>query len=236
MRIRDRDTKFSAAFDEVFRSEGVRVIHLPYRRPVANSIAERFVGTCRREVLDHLLVFGRGHLGRVLGEFIEHYHRARPHQGLEQRRPCEPGRRGPAPDRAGGAPRPPWRLAPRVLPGGLSEVTEQGLTPQVEEAQDHGQGSWRLGRGGCRRCRCRGDHQRPHHRGRSTFLNATPPRLQPSFKPEVVARRLRDAVKRPTARRQGNLMRLTEFSRRTRDPSSRPLHRQRFVDVDSISA
>jgi hypothetical protein len=48
--LRDRDTKFSAAFDEVFKSEGLRVIHLPYRRPVANSIAERFVGT-RPEVL-----------------------------------------------------------------------------------------------------------------------------------------------------------------------------------------
>ena len=66
------------------------VIHLPYRRPVANSFAERFVGTCRREVLDHLLIFGRGHLERVLGVFIEHYNHARPHQGLEQRRPCEP--------------------------------------------------------------------------------------------------------------------------------------------------
>ena len=63
---------------------------MPYRRPVANSIAEKFVGTCRREVLDHLLVFGRGHLEMVLGEFIEHYHDARPHQGLEQRPPCEP--------------------------------------------------------------------------------------------------------------------------------------------------
>ena len=88
--LRDRDSKFSAAFDEVFKSEDVRVIRLPYRSPVANSIAERFVGTCRREVLGDLLIFGRGHLERVLDEFIEHYHHARPHHGLEQRRPCEP--------------------------------------------------------------------------------------------------------------------------------------------------
>ena len=80
---RDRDTKFSAAFDEVFRSEGLRVIRLPYRRPVANSFVERFVGTCRREVLDHLLILGRGHLERVLGEFIEHYNHARPYRGLD---------------------------------------------------------------------------------------------------------------------------------------------------------
>ena len=107
--LRDRDSKFSAAFDEVFKSEDVRVIRLPYRRPVANSIAERFVGICRREVLDHLLIFGRGHLERVLGEFIEHYNYARPHQGLEQRRPCEPAEVIPLPtgrverrDRLGG--------------------------------------------------------------------------------------------------------------------------------------
>jgi putative transposase len=48
------------------------------------------VGTARREVLDHLLIFGRRQLERVLIEFIEHYHQARPHQGLGQRRPCEP--------------------------------------------------------------------------------------------------------------------------------------------------
>ena len=88
--LRDRDAKFSGAFDEVFRSEGVEVIRLLYRSPRANSIAERWVGTARREVLDHLLIFGRHHLARVLDEFIEHYHEARPHQGLGQRRPCEP--------------------------------------------------------------------------------------------------------------------------------------------------
>jgi putative transposase len=88
--LRDRDSKFNAAFDEVFRSGGVRVIRLPYRSPRANSFAERWVGTARREALDHLLIFGRRHLERVLIEFIEHYHDARPHQGLGQRRPNEP--------------------------------------------------------------------------------------------------------------------------------------------------
>ena len=82
--LRDRDSKFTAAFDEVFRSEGVEVIQLPYRRPVANSFAERWVGTARREVLDHLLIFGRRHLEAVLKEFLVHYHYARPHQGLGQ--------------------------------------------------------------------------------------------------------------------------------------------------------
>ncbi len=85
--LRDRDAKFSAAFDEVFRSEGVEVVRLPYRSPRANSFAEGWVGTARREVLDHLLIFGRQHLERVMIEFIDHYHQARPHQGLGQRRP-----------------------------------------------------------------------------------------------------------------------------------------------------
>ena len=90
--IRDRDAKFTTGFDDVFRSEGIEVIPLPYRAPVANSFAERFVGTARRELLDHLLIFGQRHLEHVLGEFIEHYHEQRPHQGLEQRvpRPREP--------------------------------------------------------------------------------------------------------------------------------------------------
>ena len=87
--LRDRDSKFTAAFHEVFRTEGVRVVRLPVRAPRANSIAERFVGTARRECLDHLLIFGRGHLERVLTAFLEH-HRARPHQGLEQQLPRPP--------------------------------------------------------------------------------------------------------------------------------------------------
>ena len=56
--LRDRDSKFTAAFDEVFKSEGVEIIRLPYRRPVANAFAERWVGLARREVLDRVLIFG----------------------------------------------------------------------------------------------------------------------------------------------------------------------------------
>ena len=87
--LRDRDSKFSVAFDEVFKSEGVEVIRLPYRRPVANAYSERWVRTARRECLNHLLIFGRQHLEKVMVEFIHHYNHARPHQGIEQRCPCE---------------------------------------------------------------------------------------------------------------------------------------------------
>ncbi len=85
--LRDRDNKFTAGFDQVFRAEGVEVVKLPYRTPRANSIAERFVGTCRRELLDHLLIFSARHLEVVIKEFLVHYHQARPHQGLDQRCP-----------------------------------------------------------------------------------------------------------------------------------------------------
>src|SRR5499427_8922894 len=88
--LRDRDSKFTAGFDQIFGSEGVEVVKLPFRSPRANSICERFVGTCRREVLDHLLIFSAGHLEAVIKEFLVHYHQARPHQSLNQRCP-DPG-------------------------------------------------------------------------------------------------------------------------------------------------
>ena len=68
-------------------AERVKVVRLPFRASRANAYAERWVGTVRREVLDHLLIFGSRQLQRVLQEFIDHYHTARPHQGLGQRTP-----------------------------------------------------------------------------------------------------------------------------------------------------
>jgi putative transposase len=81
--LRDRDSKFSGAFDEVFRTDGLRVVRTPVRAPKANAVAERWVGTVRRECIDHVLIFGRRHLGRVLRAYTEHYNRARPHRGLD---------------------------------------------------------------------------------------------------------------------------------------------------------
>jgi len=91
--IRDRDSKFTAAFDGVFAGNGMRVIKTPVRSPRANSYAERFVGTLRRECLDHVLILGEGHLRNVLAEFARHYNGHRPHQGLQQEPPLrQPGR------------------------------------------------------------------------------------------------------------------------------------------------
>ena len=88
--IRDRDTKFSRAFDDVWRSIGARIIRTPVRTPVANAFAERWVGTVRRECLDHLLVVNRRHLQRVLAIFVGHYNQRRPHRGLGLRSPDDP--------------------------------------------------------------------------------------------------------------------------------------------------
>ena len=80
--IWDRDTKFSAAFDEVFRAEGARIVRTPVRAPQANAMAERWVGTVRRECLDWVLIFGRRHLEAVLRVYVEHYNQHRPHRAL----------------------------------------------------------------------------------------------------------------------------------------------------------
>jgi transposase InsO family protein len=86
--IRDRDSKFTAAFDAVFNGADIAVLRTPVRAPRANAIAERFVGTLRRECLDHLLITGPRHLAAVLPEFAEHYNTHRPHRSLQQQPPA----------------------------------------------------------------------------------------------------------------------------------------------------
>ena len=90
--IRDRDSKFTAAFDEVFAGNGMRIIKTPVRSPRANSFAERYAGTLRREYLDHLLIYGERYLRQILAGYSRHYNEHRPHQSREQRPPLhEPG-------------------------------------------------------------------------------------------------------------------------------------------------
>lgn len=88
--IHDRDAKYSGPFDEVVRSEGVKIIKTPFRAPKANAFSERWVRTVRRECLDHLLIWGRRHLEGVLRDYVDHYNSERPHRGLGLACPSRP--------------------------------------------------------------------------------------------------------------------------------------------------
>ena len=80
--IRDRDRCFGTDFVARAESIGIDIFLTPVRAPSANEIAERVIGTLRRECLDHLIVINERHLRRVLGEYIQHYNAVRPHRSL----------------------------------------------------------------------------------------------------------------------------------------------------------
>jgi putative transposase len=89
--IRDGAGQFITAFDDVFRSDGTTIIRTPPHAPVANAYAKRWVGTVRRELLDHTLIWNRRQLEQLLREYVEHYNTHRPHRSLEQRAPNDRG-------------------------------------------------------------------------------------------------------------------------------------------------
>jgi putative transposase len=111
--IRDRDSKFTRVFDDVWRFTGIQVICTPVRAPNANAYAERWVGTVRRECLDQLLIVGGRQLARVLQTYVEHYNRHRPHRSLGHVAPVVSVRPGSRSTPASG------RLRRRDLLGGL---------------------------------------------------------------------------------------------------------------------
>jgi putative transposase len=81
--IHDRDTKFSRAFDEIFHTEGIKLIRTPIQAPNANAYAERWVRTVRFDCLDRILILGRRHLEHVLRVYLRHYNEHRPHGALD---------------------------------------------------------------------------------------------------------------------------------------------------------
>jgi transposase InsO family protein len=85
--IRDRDSKFTSVFDAVFASEGIRILRTPVRAPQAKAIAERWIGTVRRELLDRILIVNRRHLDHVLTEYLADFNSHRPHRTLHQAAP-----------------------------------------------------------------------------------------------------------------------------------------------------
>lgn len=83
--LRDGDVKFTGGFDEIFKSEGIKVKKLPFRSPNLNAFAERFVQSVKSECLDQFVAFGERHLEYLIREHEDYYNSARPHQGLENK-------------------------------------------------------------------------------------------------------------------------------------------------------
>jgi len=88
--LRDRDTKFTAAFDAVLGDAGIRILRSPIRAPRANAIMERWIGGCRRELLDQTLIWNQLHLLHVLRQYETHHNQHRPHRSLGQAAPLKP--------------------------------------------------------------------------------------------------------------------------------------------------
>jgi transposase InsO family protein len=87
--VRDRGSQFIATFDEIFRTEGLKILKTPIRTPVANTFAERWIGTLRRELLDRTIIWNQHQLKRLITDYIDHYNTHRPHRSLDQRPPLD---------------------------------------------------------------------------------------------------------------------------------------------------
>jgi transposase InsO family protein len=88
--FRDRDGKFPALFDAILADAGTETVLSGVRMPRMNSIMERRVRTCRRELLDRTLIWNQPHLLCALREFEQFYNERRPHQGIANARPLQP--------------------------------------------------------------------------------------------------------------------------------------------------
>ena len=88
--VRDRGSQFIDAFDEIFRTEGLKILKTPVRTPVANTFAERWIGSIRRELLDRTIIWNQNQLEELVVDYIDHYNSHRPHRSLEQRPPRPP--------------------------------------------------------------------------------------------------------------------------------------------------
>jgi len=88
--IRDNDQKYGQHFAAVATGAQIEVIKTPFRAPRANAVCERFIGSVRRECLNHLLIRDERHLFRMLKAYIQYFNSCRPHQGIGQRLPQSP--------------------------------------------------------------------------------------------------------------------------------------------------
>src|SRR5713101_2675443 len=88
--IRDRGSNFTAAFDAVLADAGIRTVLCNVRTPRMNAIAERWIGGCRRELVDRTLIWNQDHLRRVLRQYETHHNQHRPHRSLHGAAPLKP--------------------------------------------------------------------------------------------------------------------------------------------------
>jgi transposase InsO family protein len=86
--LRDRDSRFTTAFDAIFATEGIRILRSPSQAPRANAICERMIGTLRRELLDRVLILNE-RLRRVVAVYLSHFNACRPHRSLGQLAPAQ---------------------------------------------------------------------------------------------------------------------------------------------------
>jgi len=86
--IQDNDSTYGSAFARVADVTGIEVVRTAYRAPKENAVCERFLGSVRRECLDHLLVLSERHLRRILRAYVAYFNAERPHQGIDQRIPA----------------------------------------------------------------------------------------------------------------------------------------------------
>jgi transposase InsO family protein len=86
--IRDNDSKFGSEFDRVAKGAGMKVVRTAVKSPLMNARCERFLGSVRRERLDHIIILGQRHLANALNEYcFRYFNKSRPHQGIRQRIP-----------------------------------------------------------------------------------------------------------------------------------------------------
>ena len=114
--IRDRDRAYGGDFIARARRIGIETVLTPIATPQANGIAERLIGTLRRECLDHVIVVNERHLRHVLRDFIRHYNEARPHQALALQVPDAPAQASPPTSS---------RILSRPVLGGLTHEYER---------------------------------------------------------------------------------------------------------------
>jgi len=98
--VRDRGSQFIDDFDEILRTESFKILKTPVRTPVANTFAERWIGSIRRELLDRTIIWNRRQLDRLVTDYVTHYNEHRPHRSLEQRPPQSVHEPPPAPPAA----------------------------------------------------------------------------------------------------------------------------------------